>query len=84
MRFAKILLVCFGLVLLAGPQGKQSSAAASPADSVLRPAIFADGGDRLPLTVDGGRPLPPPSIVADGGRPLPPPLGASVEFGIAA
>jgi hypothetical protein len=65
MRFAKILLVCLGLLLFAGLRGNHVSGRVSKANPLLERAIFADGGD----------PLPRPLLVADGGDPLPrPPL----------
>ena len=74
MRFSKILLVCFGLVLLAGLGTNHGSAPVS----LTNPALVADGGDPLPtppLVADGGDPLPTPPLMADGGDPLPrPPL----------
>lgn len=49
MRFRKILLVSFGLVLFAGVSARQP---------------LADGGHPLPppppMMADGGHPLPPP------------------------
>jgi hypothetical protein len=48
MRFRKILLVSFGLVLFAGVSARQA---------------LADGGHPLPpppMMADGGHPLPPP------------------------
>jgi hypothetical protein len=98
MRFSKILLVCFALVLFAGLSAHQAGATAA-AGTLIKPAVvesaagsaelpvpvIADGGHPLPppISADGGHPLPPP-ITADGGHPLPPPSGASVEFGTAA
>jgi hypothetical protein len=80
MRFTKILLVCLGLVLFADLRGNHSWTAAGSANSQLKAAIFADGGEPLPrppLVADGGEPLPRPPLVADGGEPLPrPPLMA--------
>ena len=80
MRFTKILLVCLGLVLLAGLRGNHGWAAGS-VNPQVRAAVFADGGDPLPrppLMADGGDPLPRPpqrSEFVDGGDPLPrPPL----------
>ena len=62
MRFVKILLVCVGLVLLAGLGTKHGSAAVRAAN----PAFVADGGEPFP-------PQPPQgSVVADGGEPFPP------------
>jgi hypothetical protein len=80
MRFAKILLVCLGLVLLAGLRGNHGRAAAGSTNPQLKTTFFADGGEPLPrppLVADGGEPLPRPPLVADGGEPLPrPPLMA--------
>jgi len=80
MRFTKILLVCLGLVLLAGLRGNHGWAAGS-VNPQAKAAVFADGGDPLPrppLMADGGDPLPRPpqwSEFVDGGDPLPrPPL----------
>lgn len=58
MRFTKILLVCFGLVLLAGLGANRGSVAAGTAN----PALVADGGE----------PFPTPPGFADGGEPFPP------------
>src|SRR6266849_2935005 len=83
MRFAKLLLVCLGLVLLAGLRGNHGWAAAGSANPQLKATVFVDGGDPLPrppLMADGGAPLPPPLIMVDGGAPLPPPTATSVEF----
>jgi hypothetical protein len=79
MRFAKILLVCFGLVIVFG---MTCGLGHGPQKATIR----ADGGAPLPpmLVVDGGAPLPPPSVVADGGAPLPPPSTRSIPFQIAA
>jgi hypothetical protein len=81
MRFTKILLVCLGLVLLAGLRGNHGWAAAGSVNPQVKAAVFADGGDPLPrppLMADGGDPLPRPpqrSEFVDGGDPLPrPPL----------
>jgi hypothetical protein len=81
MRFAKILLVCLGLVLLAGLRGNHGWATAGSVSPQVKAAFFADGGDPLPrppLMADGGDPLPRPpqrSEFVDGGDPLPrPPL----------
>lgn len=78
MRFAKILLVCLGLVLLAGLRGNHGWTAAGSANPQLKATIFADGGEPLPrppLAADGGELLPRPPLMADGGEPLPrPPL----------
>jgi hypothetical protein len=96
MRFAKLLLVCLGPVLLAGLRGNHGWAAAGSANPQLKATVFVDGGDPLPrpplmadggaplppplIMVDGGAPLPPPSIMVDGGAPLPPPTATLVEF----
>ncbi len=83
MRFAKLLLVCLGLVLLAGLRGNHGWAAAGSANPQLKATVFVDGGDPLPrppLMADGGAPLPPPLIMVDGGAPLPPPTATLVEF----
>jgi len=81
MRFMKILLVCLGLVLLAGLRGNHGWATAGSVNPQVKAAVFADGGDPLPrppLMADGGDPLPRPpqrSEFVDGGDPLPrPPL----------
>jgi hypothetical protein len=81
MLFTKILLVCLGLVLLAGLRGNHGWAAAGSVNPQVKAAVFADGGDPLPrppLMADGGDPLPRPpqrSEFVDGGDPLPrPPL----------
>ncbi len=89
MHFTKILLVCFGLVLLASVtmHRRASVAAATPTtqngfaiadggDPLPRPPLVADGGDPLPRPpgyIDGGDPLPRPPLTADGGDPLPRP-----------
>jgi hypothetical protein len=76
MRFTKILLVCLGLVLLAGLRGNHGWAAAGSVNPQVKGAVFADGGDPLPrppLVADGGDPLPRPPLMADGGDPLPRP-----------
>ncbi|SRR5713101_7767807 len=98
MRFSKILLVCFALVLFAGLSAHQSCATAA-AGTLIRPVVaesaagstvlsapvIADGGHPLPppMAADGGHPLPPP-IRVDGGHPLPPPSSAPIELGTAA
>jgi hypothetical protein len=98
MRFSKILLVCFALVLFAGLSGNQACATAG-AGTLIKPVVaqsaggsampsarlIADGGAPLPppFAADGGAPLPPPTV-ADGGAPLPPPLHAAVTLGIPA
>lgn len=65
MRFPKILLVCFGLVLLAGLRVNCSSGAAAVRDHLPK-AIALAGGGELP-------PIPP--LMADGTEPPPiPPL----------
>jgi hypothetical protein len=77
MRSTKILLVCFGLVLLAGLRVNCSSGAASAGDRLPHAAILTDGGDPPPIPplMDGGDPPPIPPLVADGGDPPPiPPL----------
>jgi hypothetical protein len=81
MRFTKILLVCLGLVLLAGLRGNHGWAAAGSINPHLKATCLVDGGDPLPrppLMADGGDPLPRPpqrSEFVDGGDPLPrPPL----------
>jgi hypothetical protein len=98
MRFSKILLVCFALVLFAGLSAHQACATAT-AGTLIRPVVvesaagsavlsasfIADGGAPLPppIAADGGAPLPPPTV-ADGGAPLPPPSRAAVTLGIQA
>jgi hypothetical protein len=98
MRFSKILLVCFALVLFAGLSAQQAGATAA-AGTLIKPAVvesaagsaelsvpvIADGGHPLPppSAADGGAPLPPPTV-ADGGAPLPPPSRAAVTLGIQA
>ena len=98
MRFSKILLVCFALVLFAGLSAHQAWAA-GPAGALIKPAVaesaagsaalsaslIVDGGAPLPppIAADGGAPLPPP-VVADGGAPLPPPSRAAIMLGIRA
>src|SRR5260370_28938142 len=81
MRFAKLLLVCLGLVLLAGLRGNHGWAAAGSANPQLKATVFVDGGDPLPrppLMADGGAPLPPPlNIVGGGDPPLPSPTTLS-------
>jgi len=87
MRLTKLLLVCFGLVLLVGLQVNCSSKAAGLANPLSRMTLLADGGAPLPtppVMADGGAPLPIPPVMADGGAPLPIPKGASVKLGIAA
>jgi hypothetical protein len=93
MRFAKILLVCFGLVIVFGMTcglgyGPQNATIRADGGAPLPPPVLvADGGAPLPppmLVADGGAPLPPPSLVADGGAPLPPPSTRSIRFQIAA
>ncbi len=76
MRFTKILLVCLGLVWLAGLRGNHGWAAGGSINPQLKATFFADGGDPLPrppLVADGGDPLPRPPLIADGGDPLPRP-----------
>jgi hypothetical protein len=73
MHFTKILLVCFGLVLLAGLSANQGSVAAV----VANPKLVADGSEPFPpkpvLVADGSEPFPPkPVLVADGSEPFPP------------
>jgi hypothetical protein len=58
MRFTKILLVCLGLVLLAGLQVNCSSGTAGLGNPLPRTAFLADGG----------APLPIPPVMADGER----------------
>jgi hypothetical protein len=98
MRFSKILLVCFALLLFAGLSAHQACTTGA-AGTLIRPVVvesaagsavlsasfIADGGAPLPppIAADGGAPLPPPTV-ADGGAPLPPPSGASVMLGIRA
>jgi hypothetical protein len=98
MRFSKILLVCFALVLFAGLSARQTRARAG-AETFVKPVVaesaagsavlsglfLADGGAPLPppKAADGGAPLPPP-VVADGGAPLPPPLHAAAMLAIQA
>ena len=87
MRFTKILLVCLGLVLLAGLQVNCSSRPAGLGNPLPSTAFLADGGAPLPIPpvmADGGAPLPIPPIIADGGAPLPIPPGVSVELGTVA
>src|ERR1700704_2143396 len=72
MRFTKILLVCLGLVLLAGLQVNCSSRPAGLGNPLPSTAFLADGGAPLPIPpvmADGGAPLPIPPIIADG-RPF--------------
>ena len=80
MRSTKILLVCLGLVLLAGLRANHGWAAAGSINPHLKATFLADGGEPLPrppLVADGGEPLPRPPLTADGGEPLPrPPLMA--------
>jgi hypothetical protein len=88
MRFTKILLVCFGLFLLAGLAANPFSMAASIGNSLLTtiladggapppiPPVIADGGVPPPIPptmADGGAPPPIPPAMADGGAPLPTP-----------
>jgi hypothetical protein len=83
MRFAKLLLVSFGLMLLVGVRANHGSGAAGVGNPLLNGTILADGGAPLPppsVEADGGAPLPPPSVEADGGAPLPPPTATLVEF----
>ena len=87
MRFTKILLVCLGLVLLAGLQVNCSSRPAGLGNPLPSTAFLADGRAPLPIPpvmADGGAPLPIPPIIADGGAPLPIPPGVSVELGTVA
>jgi hypothetical protein len=99
MRFCKILLVSFGVVLFAGISARQACSTAlaarlltkitvveSAAPQALSTTFIADGGHPLPpppIAMDGGHPLPPPPMVADGGHPLPPPPSVSFQFGTA-
>jgi hypothetical protein len=80
MRFTKILLVCFGLVLLAGLRANCSSGAATVRDHLPKEIVLADGGELLPippLMADGTEPPPIPPLMADGTEPPPiPPLMA--------
>ena len=73
MRFSKILLVCFALMLLAGLGANQFASIASASNSSPK-AILADGT----------APPPVPPTVADGTAPPPVPPTAYVEFAIAA
>jgi len=86
MRFSKILLVCFALVLFAGLSANQACATGA-AGTLIKPVVVesAAGSAALsaPVIADGGHPLPPP-MAADGGHPLPPPSRVSIEFGTAA
>jgi hypothetical protein len=99
MRFRKILLVSFGVVLFVGASAPQASSTALAAKSLAKLTVvesavpqalsvlfIADGGHPLPpppIAMDGGHPLPPPPMVVDGGHPLPPPPGVSIQFGTA-
>jgi hypothetical protein len=96
MRFRKILLVSFGLVLFAGVSSRHACSTASAGKSLAKFTVvekaapqgqpillIADGGHPLPpppMAIDGGHPLPPPPMVADGGHPLPPPPSVSIEL----
>ena len=73
MRSTKILLVCLGLVLLAGLRVNCSSGAANAGDRLRHAAILTDSGDPppIPLLMDGGDPPPIPPLMADGGDPPP-------------
>jgi len=73
MRFPKILLVCFGVALLAGFSASQFTGIVDVSNSSVT-AILADGG----------APPPVPPMMTDGGAPPPVPPTASVQFGIAA
>jgi hypothetical protein len=79
MRFAKILLVCLGLVLLVGSQVNGSLGATDVTNRLLG-IIIADGTEPPPippLTADGTEPPPIPPVTFDGTEPPPiPPLVA--------
>ena len=84
MRFSKILLVCFALVLFAGLSAHQTCARGA-AGTLTEPVVESAAGSAVlsaSFMADGGKPLPPP-IMADGGKPLPPPSGAPIELGTA-
>ena len=99
MRFSKILLVCFALMLLAGPGTNQFASIAGASNS-LPTAILADGTVPPPVPptmadgtvpppvpptmADGTVPPPVPPTMADGTVPPPVPPTAYVERGIAA
>jgi hypothetical protein len=75
MRFSKILLVCFGVALLASFSASQFSGVAGVINSSVT-AILADGGAPPPVPpsfADGGAPPPVPPMIADGGAPPPVP-----------
>jgi len=96
MHFAKILLVCFGIVIVFGTTCGSAGLGNCRQDATILadggaplppPMLLADGGAPLPppmLLADGGAPLPPPSLMADGGAPLPPPSTRSISFQITA
>jgi hypothetical protein len=86
MRFTKILLVCLGLVLLAGSQVNGSLGAADVANPESRvfiadgtepppvPPLMADGTEPPPIPpgmFDGTEPPPIPPLMADGTEPPP-------------
>lgn len=83
MHFGKILLVCFGLVIVFGTNCGSAGMVNCPQNAT----ILADGGAPLPpptLVADRGAPLPPPALTADGGAPLPPPATRFIAFQMAA
>jgi hypothetical protein len=98
MRVTKILLVCFGLVLLTGLGANHFAGAGviNPLSSAILadggapppvPPVIADGGAPPPvppIMADGGAPPPVPPVVADGGAPPPIPPNTSLNLGIAA
>jgi hypothetical protein len=86
MRFSKILLVCFGLMFLAG-LGTNPFASIAGASNSSPTAILADGTAPPPVPptmADGTAPPPVPPTIADGTAPPPVPPAASVELGVAA
>lgn len=76
MRFVKILLVCLGLVSLAGISPQQGSVAGGTAKLLQKPFIVVDRGDspsHPSLVADGSEPFPTPPSFADGSEPFPTP-----------
>jgi hypothetical protein len=74
MRFVKILLVCLGLVSLAGISAEHGSVVGGTAKLLQKPFIVVDRGDSLSqssLVADGSEPFPTPPSFADGSEPFP-------------
>ncbi len=73
MRFVKILLVCLGLVLLAGISAEHGSVVGGTAKLLQKPSIVVNRGDSLSqpsLVADGSEPFPTPPSFAGGSEPF--------------